>query len=155
MATEILDARGRPRVQTVNKLPSKTVQADAKRADINHIMRKFSKAELLAGLDRADLQFLDVTEFTDLSDALRQAAHAERVFMRLPSKVRELFNHNVAEWLDAAHDPEKRDAVVRAGELLGVVDTSIDPASAIGASSGGTEGASEGGATTPPSTPSE
>ncbi len=110
----VLDNRGNPRVQTVNDDPSMTVQSDAHLADINQIMEKFA-TEGIQSLDEADLMYKDVSEFTDLADALNQAREAEVVFMKLPSKVREIFNHDVAEWLDTAHDEEKRDALVEAG----------------------------------------
>ena len=61
--------------------------------------------------------FKDVSEFTDLADALNQAKVAEVEFLKLPSKVREIFEHDVAVWLDTAHDQEKRDALVAAGYI--------------------------------------
>lgn len=115
-----VDSMGRARVQTINDDPSETVQSDAHLADMNIIMRRFSQ-EGMADLDEADLQFRDVSEFTDLADALNQAREAEVLFMKLPSKVREVFNHDVAVWLDTAHDDDKRDALVAAG-FLKVVD---------------------------------
>ncbi len=111
--------RGRPRVQTVNKDPSMTVQSDAHLADINQIMSRFA-ADGISGLDQADLMFKDISEFTDLKDALDQAALANVEFLKLPSKVREIFDHDVAVWLDTAHDKEKRDALVAAGFIKAV-----------------------------------
>ncbi len=110
------DSRGKDRVQTVNDDPSETVQSDAHLADIQNIMARFGQ-EGRAMLDEADLNFLDVTEFTDLADALRQSNEAQEAFMKLPRKVREIFDHDVAVWLDTAHDQEKRDALVEAGFL--------------------------------------
>lgn len=110
------DSRGKNRIQTVNDDPSETVQSDAHLADINVIMGDFALGGMQA-LDEADLQFMDVSEFTDLADALNQARRAQLEFMKLPSKVREIFNHDVAVWLDTAHDEDKRDALVEAGYL--------------------------------------
>lgn len=107
-----LDRRGKPRVQTVNDLPSLTVQSDQKAADINEIL--YSAAGIGVGehLRDVELRYMDVSEFTDFSDMMRQMRIAEAEFMSLPSKVREKFNHDVAEWLDAAHEsPEVRDAL--------------------------------------------
>jgi len=106
------DSRGRDRVQTVNEDPSETLQSDAHLADINKIMAQWEKTGGLGNiLDNAEMMFLDVTEFEDLADALNQAKSAEVEFLKLPSKVRELFDHDVATWLDTAHDPEKREAM--------------------------------------------
>lgn len=111
-----IDARGRDRVQTINTDPSSTVQSDAHLADITKIVEGFAKTGMDM-LDEADLMFKDVSEFTDLGDALRQAETAKVEFMKLPSKVREVFEHDVAVWLDTAHDEDKRDALVNAGFL--------------------------------------
>lgn len=113
---EVLDSRGRPRVQTMNDEPSMTVQSDAPLADIKNIMKQFLQGGQQM-LDEADLLFADVSEFTDLADAMNQARDAEVIFMKLPSKVREVFDHDVAVWLDSAHDVDKRDALVAAGYL--------------------------------------
>lgn len=112
------DLRGRLRSGswTVNDGPSLTIQSDAAEADIQVIMRKFRQTGQLQ-LRETDALFMDLTEFTDYKDAMDQLRIAERKFMSLPSKVREIFDHDVAEWLDAAHDPEKRDALVAAGFL--------------------------------------
>ncbi len=114
--TEILDSRGRPRVQTINTEPSMTVQSDAHLADIQNIMKQFGIGGIEM-LDETQLTFADVSDFTDLADALNQAKVAEVEFLKLPSKVREIFDHDVATWLDTAHDEEKRDALVQAGFL--------------------------------------
>ncbi len=119
-----VDARGRPRVQTVNEEESMTIQSDAHLADMKNILAQFG-AGGMQDLDEAALQFSDVSSFTDLQDAMNQAKAAEIEFMKLPSKVREIFNHDVAVWLDTAHDKEKRDALVAAGFIQKVPE---DPA---------------------------
>jgi len=123
VSNDNLDSRGKPRVQTVNTDPSMTVQSDAHMADITNILKQFGQGGMEM-LDEADLMFKDVSEFTDLQDALNQARVAEVEFLKLPSKVREIFNHDVAVWLDTAHDQDKRDALVEAG-FLKVVE--VDP----------------------------
>lgn len=111
------DYRGklRSKYQTVNNDPSETVQSDAPLADIQKILAKYQEVGIIDHLNDAESVFRDVTEFTDYADAMRNLKVAEQTFMELPSKVREIFHHDVAEWLDAAHDPEKRDALVEAG----------------------------------------
>lgn len=111
------------RVQTINDQPSLTVQSDAKRADIRQILKKYKQVGIVDHLNHVQARWADVTEFTDLSDALRQARVAEEEFMKLPSKVREIFNHDVTEWLDTAHDPAKREAHRADFEKLGLIET--------------------------------
>ena len=120
------DSRGRPRVQTSDFGPSRTVQSDAHLADITQIMSNFADVGLDA-LDAADLIYADVSEFTDLRDALDQAALAEVEFLKLPSKVREVFEHDVAVWLDTAHDEDKRAELVARGLLKGPEPPENDP----------------------------
>ncbi len=128
-----VDYRGRPRIQTVNNDPSETVQSDAHLADIQNIMQKFGQGGMEM-LDETKLHFADVSEFTDLGDALRQAIEAELEFMKLPSKVREIFKHDVATWLDTAFDEDKRDALVEAGFIKAVEN---DPEGSSGGAGGG------------------
>lgn len=113
------DARGRLRSasQTVNDEPSMTVQSDAHLADIREILRRFDQVGMNDMLDNADQAFMDVSEFTDFSDMMRQTAQATEEFMKLPARVRAAFDNDVYEWLDAAHDLEKRHAAM---EKLGV-----------------------------------
>lgn len=114
-----LDSRGKPRVQThFDGEESLTVQSDAHMADIGHIVGQYAQYGILSGLNEAEAKFMDISEFTDFADAMRHAKMAEQDFMRLPSKVREVFGHSVENWLDTAKDEDKRDALV----ALGVID---------------------------------
>lgn len=113
--------RHRPRVQTVNTMPSKTVQSDVFRTEIRHILAKYKQVGMVEHMRQVDLQFRDVTEFQDFSDLMFQSKEAEKVFLKLPSKVREVFDHKVGRWLDAAHDPAKLEALRPQLEKLGVM----------------------------------
>lgn len=110
------DARGRPRVITPIVGESMTVQSDAHLADITNILAQYGVTGM-ESLNEAELEYADVSEFGDYADVMRQMAEAETAFLKLPSKVREVFGHDVAVWLDSAHDQEKRDALVAAGFL--------------------------------------
>lgn len=111
-----VDSRGKPRVQTsFEGHESMTVQSDAHMADITEILRKYKQVGIVENLNMAEMQFRDVSEFTDLKDAIDQSRLADVEFMKLPSKVREIFDHDVAVWLDTAHDKDKRDALVAGG----------------------------------------
>lgn len=134
-----IDYRGKPRVQTVNEDPSETIQSDAHLTDVKNIMASFG-ARGHDMLDETALEFADVSEFTDLRDALDQAKNAEEQFMRLPSKVREIFGHDVAVWLDTAHDKDKRDALVAKGFLKALPVDSPGGAGAVADATGDPEG---------------
>lgn len=111
------DARGKLRsdYQTKNTERSKTVQSDRHLTEIQEILRNFGVAGMGRNLDFAEATFQDVSQFNDYRDILDHVRLAEESFMALPSKTRELFHHDVAEWLDAANDPDKRALVF--GEL--------------------------------------
>lgn len=117
-----LDYRGRPRVQTVFEDESLTVQSDRDGADVNKILDRYAKGGTLDSLNQADLRFLDVSEIGDYAEVMRTAKTAEVEFMKLPSKIREQFGHDVGNWLDAAHDQEKRNAMVEAGLIKNPAD---------------------------------
>ena len=117
---------GRRRVVTLNNSDSRTVQSDREGAEIKNILARYEATGIIEHMRNVDLQFRDVSAFSDLSDALQQAKEAEKEFMKLPPKLREVFNHDVAEWLDAAQDPEKIEAVRPQLEKLGVLEP-IEP----------------------------
>lgn len=106
---------GSIRVQTVNDEPERTKQSFKDECDINRIMRQFQQTGVVRHLNEARAQYADVSELTDYADALSVVRRAEEMFMSLPSKVRRVFNDDPAAFLDAAHDPAKRDQLVEAG----------------------------------------
>ena len=118
---------GRRRVVTINNQESRTAQGDVSSAEIKNILANYEVTGIIPHMRNVDLQFRDVGEFTDLADAMQQAKTAETEFMKLPSKLREVFEHDVAKWLDAAHDPEKIEALRPKLEELGVLDPIPEP----------------------------
>lgn len=105
-----LDGRGRLRsqYQTVFEEESLTVQSDAHLADIQQILKSYGVVGMENMLDQAELQFMDIGEFTDYADMMNHVRTAEVEFMKLPSLIRGRFDHDVMKWLDSAHD-EARD----------------------------------------------
>lgn len=125
-----LDYRGRPRSehQTVNDEPSMTVQSDKEKADIHYILGRYSALGMAASLNTAEGRYLDVSELNDFADVMRVAKEAEVEFMKLPAKVRRIFDNDVANWLDTAHDDDKRQALVEAGYLPAEVpEPAVEP----------------------------
>lgn len=134
--------RRKPRVQTefvrlnpdtgeLEPEPSRTIQSDVHRSEIKEIMRNYDATGVFMSLRSVDLTFRDVTEFEDYSDMARQAKAAEQAFMTLPSKLREVFDHDHHKWLDAAHDPDKLEELRPALEKRGFLEKVVtDPAPA-------------------------
>ncbi len=133
--------RDRAHFQTMNDKPSETVQSDAHLADINQIMRRFANQGMDV-LDAAEMQFGDVSDFGDYQQVMQEARRAEETFLALPSKVREVFNHDVGTWLDTAHDADKRQKLVEKGFLVDpeAVKAAEEAAAAAKAAGGKEEG---------------
>lgn len=118
-----VDARGKPRVQTTDFGESMTVQSDADKADIKKILGRYKQLGIVEHLATTAGKYMDITGLNDFTEVMRTVRTAELEFMQLPSKVREQFDHDVAKWLDAAHDPEKRAEL----EAKGVIESDGDP----------------------------
>lgn len=114
--------RRKPRVQTTDFGESLTIQSDSERADINRILRQYKSMGIIDHLNHVEGVFADVTAYEDYGEVIRAAKAAEVEFMKLPSKVREVFNHDVAFWLDCAHDDEKRASIRPQLERLGLLE---------------------------------
>lgn len=121
------EVRRRPRVQTVNDMPEKTVQSHHKESEIQHILARYEQVGIVDHLRQVDLQFRDVTEFEDFADLMRQTNEARMAFMRLPPELRDVFNHSVEEWLDAAHDADKLEALRPKLERYGYMQKAAAP----------------------------
>lgn len=119
---------GSLRVQTVNEDEDMARQSFKDSCDINHILRGYNQTGIITHLNKAQAQFADVSEMTDYADALMVVREAEGLFMSLPAQVRKVFDHDPAKFLDAAHDPEKRDLLVQAG-LLEAAVAPVEPVS--------------------------
>lgn len=124
------DPNARPRVATVNDLPSRTVESDVERAEISQILRKYEGVGIVDHLANVDRIFRDVSEFEDFADLMRQAKEAERHFLELPPQLRDVFDNDHHRWLDVAHDPEKLDEVRPKLEELGLLEPVATPAEA-------------------------
>jgi phage internal scaffolding protein len=105
------------RVQHVNEDEDMTKQSFKDEVDINLIVKKYDKTGLVTHLNQAQAQYADVSTMGDYQDALDVIQAAEAAFMEMSAKQRKVFNNSAAEFLDAAHDPEKRDLLVKAGLL--------------------------------------
>lgn len=130
------DYRGKLRIEFQTSFEgqeSKTIQSDAHLADIQEILK--SAGGLPALLQEVDRQFMDVSEFTDYSDMMREVRGAELEFMKLDPQIRALFDHDVYKWLDAAHErraptEESREDRTREGDVTAnaVVEPVVAPA---------------------------
>lgn len=103
------------RVRSVNTLPEMTKQSFRDECDINLIVGSYGQTGVVRHLNEARAEFLDVSDIGDFHDAVTVVETARESFLKLPASVRKVFDHDPAVFLDAAHDPDKRDLLVAAG----------------------------------------
>ncbi len=92
----------------------KTQQHYKDECDINTIIRKYNDTGLLPMNMAGPPQYGYATSQT-FTEALQTVALSTQEFMKLPSEIRTEFNNNPAEFLDALHDPSRRDELVKLG----------------------------------------
>lgn len=113
------DYRGKPRVQTKDFGPSKTIQSE-KPDHVREILKRYGHTGIVEGLNQADAQYADLSTLGTFADVQRTVRAAEMDFMQLPSKAREAFGHKVENWLDASEhglSKEQTDVLVRHGYM--------------------------------------
>lgn len=106
---------GTRRVMTINELPSKTDPSQADDCDINNIMRKFRKTGQVTHLNNANGFFADVSEMTNLHEAMIKAKNAEDAFLLYPADLRKKFNNNYANLVTFLNDPSNDEDAIELG----------------------------------------
>lgn len=102
--------------------PTKTRQSEAAACDINNIMARYKKTGVIPVVDRPVL-YQDVAEIGDFRSVLDRVDRANKMFMKLPAKVRAEFGNDVATFLDFTSDPANRDQMVE----MGLIDVKAAP----------------------------
>ena len=94
---------------------SKTVQADAKEADINYIVRRFG----ITGELPSNLEFVTNVDLVDDPDDYRGALEilerADAQFMAMPAEVRAEFKNDPAAFMDFVSDNKNLDRMRELG----------------------------------------
>lgn len=116
--------------------PVKTVQAAKDEVDINKIMQRIEKGQMMDML-KDDGRFEDISEFEGLENAIIKVGKANEYFMDLPAEVRERFNNDPVDLIEFLQDEENR----AEAEKLGLVNPKEagEPASIPPATGGTTQ----------------
>lgn len=107
----------RNRVSLKFDLPSLTKQSDAKDCDINNIVNTFRKTGQLPPVVKQG-QYADVSEIGSYQDAMNFVLNVQDTFDALPSKVRNKFRNNPAEFVDFVQDERNTDELRELGLLI-------------------------------------
>lgn len=102
-----------------------TKQSFREECDINTIMGRYLSTGELPDVSLKAPQYLDATGF-DFQEMQNQVVEAKNLFMELPSKLRERFANDPAEFIDYCRDPENRGEMQKLGLLK---DPAIAPES--------------------------
>jgi len=108
-------ADGRKKVVTVNDEPSMTQQQFKEMSDINRIMKKYHKGEMVNYLNRRPGVYGDFSKMPSYSDALQIVIDAQESFMTLPSDVRKRFDNDPAKVIEFISDSKNYDEAINLG----------------------------------------
>lgn len=115
--------KDRKRVQKKFKKPSMTRQEFSSDVNINTIMKKHAKGQMVDFLEKKNYQYADVSEVPTYQEALQVVKNAEETFMNLSAEVRDRFANDPTKFLAFIHD-EKNDAEAR---KLGLKKPKVQP----------------------------
>lgn len=108
-----------PKLQVSIEFPESspyTDQSFREECDINTIMARYQSTGELPQINASHPQYLDVTEM-DFTDHMNAINEARNLFDALPSKIRDRFANNPAEFLEFTADPQNRPELARMGLL--------------------------------------
>lgn len=85
--------------------------------DINVIMRRYQSTGELPVLNTATPQFLDVSASLQFQESMNFVAEAQSTFNELPSRIRDRFYNDPAQFLDFCSNPANRVELAQMGLL--------------------------------------
>lgn len=97
-----------------NLEPSKTVQSQAKEADINNIVRNFGITKELPVV-RTPPPITDFVDIFDFQSAMQVIMQAEESFAGMSAEVRRRFDDNPAAFMEFCHDPKNLEEMRKLG----------------------------------------
>jgi phage internal scaffolding protein len=118
------------RVQKEFVKKSRASQSFRDECNINKILNRFSKVcggdylQKMHGY--AGGTFGDFSGVTDYRSALEQVQRAKEVFLRIPAKVRAVFNNDPAYFLDFCQDPKNLDKLREMGLAKAAVEKAVE-----------------------------
>lgn len=135
---------GSRRVVSLTPDKSRTKQSERDATNINKIVAKYRKTGLIEHVAKHQGVYMDVSNITDLQDAMHKVQAAEEAFMSLPANIRKHFDNDPARFVDEVQDPARAEEMQELG-LLPKPKRATEPVP--GATEGG-EGDGEGGSQT-------
>lgn len=113
----IADKKKRPWAMDFSGQPEITSQSHKNECDINSIIEKYRKTQLLSHVNAYEGNYGDFTDVTDYQSAWNAVRDAGQKFMSLPSTIREQFNNDPQQLLNFVQNKENYEAAVEKGLL--------------------------------------
>lgn len=107
----------RRRVQQTFSKPSRTKQAMKEACDVNNILKKYQKTQLITHVNKINGQYGDFSEVLDFQSSLNALRSAEEAFLGLPSSIRKRFSNDPGELLAFLSDSSNKDEALKLGLL--------------------------------------
>lgn len=95
-----------------------TKQSFRDECDINNIMKKFEKGQMVNHVNKHRGSYGDF-DVVDYQSAMNTIISAQESFASLPAKVRARFNNDPAGFLEFVGNPDNRDEMVKLGLIVG------------------------------------
>lgn len=113
---KLLDVyRPHKRVQIDCSPHGRTKSEFKKECDVNEIMRKFEKNQLISHVNDHQGDYGDFSTFEDYHASVNAVLEANDAFASVPSKIRATFNNDPAQFLQFVQDPSNLDQMVEMG----------------------------------------
>lgn len=108
---------GSRRIRVEFENPSRTKQAFKDECDVNNILKKYQKTNLITHVNSIKGSYGDFTNAPDYQSALNSVMDANERFMGLPSNLRRLFNNDPASFIDFVSNDANYDKALELGLL--------------------------------------
>lgn len=101
----------------VSPMPSRTKQEFRDECDINNILAQYRQTGMVRHISARASQgaYRDLPDHQEFQDSANLVIEAGNAFMTLPSKVRERFANDPANFLRFMSDPDNQDEAVKLG----------------------------------------
>lgn len=94
-----------------------TKQAMKDECDINNIVDRIARTGMVEHVSDRQPFFADYGEVIDFTSAMYAVTSAQQAFEQLPSRIRDAFNNDAAQLLEALQDPQQEDRLRELGVL--------------------------------------
>lgn len=123
----VVQKNQRIRVQTIHQNPSRTQQQFADDANIHRILERYADTGSLDNQDKNRVpKYGDFSQIPDYQEAQNTVITAKTAFMRLPSKIRDRFDHDPQKLISFINDPNNLREAIELGIMPAPLEEQIN-----------------------------